>query len=92
MPADRGRFATPSLREVAHTAPYMHNGMLATLEEVVEFYDRGGGRIARPELRRLGLTAAEQKSLVEFLRALSGKPLVETAAAPPYELRKLGEN
>lgn len=92
MPADRGRFATPSLREVAHTAPYMHNGMLATLEEVVEFYDRGGGRIARPELRRLGLTAAEQKSLVEFLRALSGQPLVETAAPPQYELRKLGEN
>lgn len=42
-PRDRGRFRTPTLREVPRTAPYMHDGSLATLEDVVEFYDRGGG-------------------------------------------------
>ena len=41
-PADRGAFKTPTLREVARTAPYMHDGSVATLEDVVENYDRGG--------------------------------------------------
>ena len=39
---DRGRFKTPTLRGVAHTAPYLHDGSLATLEDVVEFYRQGG--------------------------------------------------
>ena len=72
--SDRGRFKTPTLREVARTAPYMHNGSLATLEEVIDFYDRGG----RPnpgldtEIRPLRLTPLERVSLVAFLRSLSG--------------------
>lgn len=64
---DRARFLTPSLREVARTAPYMHNGVFATLEAVTDFYDRGGGRGAEG-LRPLGLTADERSDLVVFLR------------------------
>src|SRR3970282_2463894 len=41
--ADKGKFRTPSLRELKYTAPYMHNGVFATLEEVIEFYNRAGG-------------------------------------------------
>ena len=48
MPEDRGRFKTPSLRDLALTAPYMHDGSIDTVEDVVEFYDRGGG--ANPNL------------------------------------------
>ena len=40
VPEDTGKFKTPTLREIARTAPYMHDGSIATLEEVVEFYDR----------------------------------------------------
>ena len=73
-PADRGAFKTPSLRNVALTWPYMHDGSAATLAEVVEFYDRGG--VPNPTLdvriRPLGLTADEQADLVAFLRALTG--------------------
>lgn len=73
-PKDRGRFKTPSLRDVALTAPYMHDGSLPDLDAVVEFYVRGGH--ANPnlsgELRPLGLAAADRASLVAFLRALTG--------------------
>lgn len=71
---DLGAFKTPTLREVAKTAPYMHDGSVATLEEVVEFYDRGGNPNPQldAELRPLGLTAADKRALVAFLRALSG--------------------
>jgi cytochrome c peroxidase len=72
--SDRGAFKTPTLREVANTAPYMHDGSIATLEEVVEFYDRGGN--PNPgldrEIRPLQLTADEKRSLVSFLRSLGG--------------------
>ena len=72
--ADRGAFKTPTLREIAKTAPYMHDGRLATLEDVLEFYNRGGNRnpYLDPELRPLNLTTEEQKALLEFLRSLSG--------------------
>ena len=95
-PPDRGKFRTPSLREVALTAPYMHNGSLPTLEAVVEFYDRGGGSHANrsPLLRPLGLDDGEKRALVEFLKALSGEPLVvePPTALPEYKLRTLGKN
>lgn len=77
--ADRGRFLTPSLRELKHTAPYMHNGIFGTLAEVIEFYDRGGG--ADSELRPLGLSASEKRQLESFLDTLSGK--LEAVASPP---------
>jgi len=72
---DRGAFKTPTLREVARTAPYMHDGSLATLEDVVDYYDRGGS--ANPGLdvilHPLGLSVEDKRALVAFLRALSGK-------------------
>lgn len=82
-PADAGRFRTPSLRELRHTAPYMHNGVFATLHEVVDFFDRGGGAGANkaPQLRPLGLSPVEKKDLVAFLESLSmDRPLL---LAPP---------
>lgn len=72
---DRFRFKTPSLRNVALTAPYQHNGSMASLEEVVAFYSRGGAPDdpgLDPEIQPLHLTPGEQAALVEFLRALTG--------------------
>lgn len=72
---DLGAFKTPTLRNVVLTAPYMHDGSIETLEQVVEFYDAGGR--ANPhldsEIRPLGLTEEERASLVAFLRALTGR-------------------
>lgn len=86
---DKGKFKTPSLREVARTAPYMHNGVFENLEEVVEFYNRGGAEILEP----LDLANEEQQALIAFLNALSGKETpVEIPEEAPYELRRLGEN
>jgi cytochrome c peroxidase len=72
-PADRGRFKTPSLRGVARTAPYMHDGSLATLRDVIEFYRRGGNAHAEldPLMQPLELTEREAAGLVAFLEALS---------------------
>jgi cytochrome c peroxidase len=71
----QGTFKTPTLREVARTAPYMHDGGLATLEDVVDYYDRGGNPNPGldPELRPLHLSAEDKKALVAFLRSLSGR-------------------
>ncbi|MGE5446640.1 MAG: cytochrome-c peroxidase [Ignavibacteriales bacterium] len=70
---DRGAFKTPTLREIARTGPYMHDGSLKTLEEVVEFYDKGG--IKNPnldkEMKPLNLTDEEKRDLVEFLKTLN---------------------
>ncbi|MCY3001450.1 MAG: hypothetical protein NTV21_06570 [Planctomycetota bacterium] len=72
-PADRGRFKTASLRVLELTAPYMHDGSLATLEEVVDFYSQGGTPHATrdPLLEPFEATPEERKALVAFLRALS---------------------
>lgn len=74
--ADTGRFKTPGLRDVEKHAPYMHDGSLRTLREVVGFYNRGGipnpwqtARMQRP----LDLTEEEIDALVTFLRTLSGE-------------------
>jgi cytochrome c peroxidase len=73
-PADRGAFKTPTLRQIADTAPYMHDGSVASLGEVIEFYDNAG--IANPhrdeELRALHLTVDDKRALEAFLRSLSG--------------------
>ncbi len=69
---DKSRFRTPSLREVASTAPYMHNGMFGTLQEVVAFYNRGGDPTS--ERTALHLSDGEQADLVAFLKTLSGTP------------------
>ena len=73
------------------TAPYMHDGSLATLEDVIEFYNRGGQRNPHldREIRPLNLTAAEKKALVAFLEALSGdigrwkQPRTDDGEMPP---------
>jgi cytochrome c peroxidase len=71
----RGAFKTPTLREVARRAPYMHDGSLATLQDVIEFYTRGGNRNPNldPEIRPLGLSEGEKRVLGAFLGALSGE-------------------
>jgi cytochrome c peroxidase len=75
--SDIGKFMTPTLRELKQTAPYMHNGILASLEEVVAFYNRGGGDDANkdPRIRPLGLSREERADLVAFIESLSGDPL-----------------
>jgi cytochrome c peroxidase len=74
-------FKTPGLREIARRAPYMHDGSLATLEQVVEHYDRGGvDRPSRSDLMKpLGLTIEEKADLVAFLKTLTSN-LTATAA------------
>jgi cytochrome c peroxidase len=71
---DRGAFKTPTLREVARTAPYMHDGSLATLEDVLDYYDRGGNQNPGldPGIRPLHLRPEEKQALVAFLKCLSG--------------------
>jgi len=79
--SDMGKFMTPTLRELKYTMPYMHNGMLKTLEDVVEFYNNGGGedRNKDPLLKPLNLTEGEKQDLIAFLLALSGEPLTTKA-------------
>ena len=71
---DSGAFKTPTLREISRTAPYMHDGSLLTLADVIDLYDKGGSTNPRldPELRPLHLTAPEKAALVAFLHALDG--------------------
>ena len=83
--ADRNAFKTPTIRNVSLTAPYMHDGSLATLRDVIDFYDAGGGP-QQPKsmlLRKLNLTKREKSDLVAFLESLTGtveKLEVHTAA------------
>ena len=82
-PKDWGAFKTPTLREIARTAPYMHDGSLKTLEEVVDFYDKGGipNKNLDEHLKPLHLTAGDKKDLVEFLKSLNGEGW-QSAAVP----------
>jgi len=104
--AQRGFFGVPTLRNVGATGPYMHDGSLATLEEVVEFYQRGGGRAfgALPEqmhdqVRSFDLDESEVADLVAFLRALgdeSMRPAVPEAVpsglpVPSARVERTGE-
>lgn len=82
---DRGAFKTPTLRNVALTAPYMHDGSVTTLEDVVEFYDRGGDGAPNQSklIFKLNLTAQDKKDLVAFLKALTGT-IPQVKAPKPY--------
>jgi len=83
---DKGKFRVPSLRYTKYTAPYMHNGVFFTMEEVVDFYDRGGadedGRTTLfPEtkdkrIKPLGLTDDEKSDLLAFLESFSGEEMI----------------
>jgi cytochrome c peroxidase len=70
---DRGRFKTPTLRQLRLTSPYMHDGSFDSLDAVVEFYDAGGNanQWLDPELHPLRLTASEKRDLIAFLLSLS---------------------
>ena len=95
---DIGAFRVVGLRQIAQTAPYMHDGAIATLEEVIEFYDRGGGDEATidrenidPELVPLGLTTAEKQDLLAFMHALTDSTIaVHVPARVPSGLRPAG--
>ena len=82
QPRDRWAYKTPSLRNVALTAPYMHDGSLATLSEVIEFYDRGGidnpGK--DPLVQPLHLNPEEKQALGAFLHTLTGDNVAQLAA------------
>jgi cytochrome c peroxidase len=87
-PADRWKYKTPSLRNIALTAPYMHDGSLASLTQVVEFYNRGGiaNENLDPLIRPLNLTADEMEAVTAFLTSLTGdnvQYLVADAYAAP---------
>jgi cytochrome c peroxidase len=75
---DLGKFKVPGLRNVADSAPYMHDGSLATLEEVIEQYARGGRGHAStdPQITPLQLTAGDKADLLAFLHALSDERLL----------------
>ena len=72
---DKGAFKTPGLRDVAHTGPYMHDGSLKTLEDVVEHYDKGGikNQWLHQDIRPLKLSKQDKTDLVAFLHALNGE-------------------
>ena len=92
-PADRWRYKTPTLRNVALTAPYMHNGVFGTLKDVVSFYNKGGipNPGLDPSIRPLGLTDDEMADIVAFLQSLTGdnvETLVRDAFAAPIGDRR----
>jgi cytochrome c peroxidase len=82
---DRGAFKTPPVRNAALTAPYMHDGSLATLEDVVDWYAKGGH--PNPQLsekfRKVKIEPQEKADLVEFMKACTGElPKVERGRLP----------
>jgi cytochrome c peroxidase len=82
---DKGAFKTPTIRNVAQTAPYMHDGSQKTLEEVVEWYAKGGhpNPWLSKNVRKLDLNAQDKQDLVEFMKACTGPlPPVETGRLP----------
>jgi cytochrome c peroxidase len=83
-PEDKGKFRTPSLRELRWTEPYMHNGALWSLADVVDFYNAGGGEGQSAGLQPLGLSDEEKADLVAFLEAMSmDEPMLAEAPELP---------
>lgn len=82
---DRGAFRTPMLRNVALTAPYMHDGVFATLEEVVAFYEGGGGNVAgkSPLVQPFTLAPGERAAIVAYLEALTHEGVTVTPPQLP---------
>ncbi len=96
---DMGKFRAPTLRNIALTAPYMHDGSIATLEEVIDFYERGGRHIEKGKLAGDGkksplksgfvvgfeITGQEKEDLVAFLKALTDEQFVkDTRFSDPF--------
>jgi cytochrome c peroxidase len=87
-PQDRWKYKTPSLRNISLTAPYMHNGSLATLQDVIAFYNQGGvaNENLDPLIKPLHLTDEESKDLEHFLTQLTGdnvQELIDDAQTAP---------
>jgi cytochrome c peroxidase len=86
LPEDRGKFKTPTLRNIVFSAPYMHDGRFATLEEVVDFYNTGGegNETVNPFILNLrrnfaegnGLTTQEKQDLIAFVKTLTDSSFV----------------
>ena len=84
-PQDTGAFKTPTIRNVALSGPYMHDGSVATLEEVVEWYDKGGhpNPHLSGKIRPLKLSPQDKADLVAFMKACTGPtPTVEVSRLP----------
>ena len=84
--AELGAFKTPTVRDSSKTGPYMHDGSLATLEDVVEHYDKGGtpNPSLDKDMKKLNLTPSEKADLVAFMKALDGEPIkVALPTLPP---------
>jgi cytochrome c peroxidase len=83
LEADKGAFKTPTLRNVALSAPYMHDGSLKTLKDVVDFYAGGGNSNPEqdPQMKKISLTGPERADLVAFLESLNGQ--MPADAGPP---------
>lgn len=80
-PEDIGKFRAPSLRNIAVTAPYMHDGSIASLEQVIDHYSAGGRSAGNPNkssiIRGFQLTAQEKSDLIEFLKSLTDEELLK---------------
>lgn len=96
---DMGKFRTPTLRYLVYTPPYMHNGVFFTLEEVMDFYNKGGGEdpikkqygfsTKTKRLKPLNLTEGEKEALIAFMESLSGKEIiVKVPKLPEYAVMK----
>jgi cytochrome c peroxidase len=83
--AEKGAFKTPTIRNVALSAPYMHDGSQKTLEEVMAWYDKGGhpNQWLDTKIKKLDLTDQEEQDIVEFMKACTGEfPKIEAARLP----------
>ncbi len=92
--SDQGKFRTPPLRYLEYTAPYMHNGVFETLQDVIDFYDEGAGEAANksPLLEPLHLTQDEKFDLLEFLEHLSGDEIrMRPPELPQYQVMDSAE-
>ena len=95
LAADRGRMRTPGLRNVELSAPYMADGRFATLEEVIDFYDRGGDFSApnkAPQMTPLNLGATQKTALAAFLRRPLTDPRLAAGSGPFARPQLYGES
>ena len=78
-PNDRFKFKVPTLRNIALTAPYMHDGRLKTLEDVINHYNKGGndGFNVNPNVRKLNLSERDKMDLIAFLNTLTDFELIK---------------
>ena len=97
-PSHRWLFRTPTLRNISLTAPYMHNGEFASLDEVIDFYDKGGvkNELLSPMIKSLNLSSNEKKNLRLFLESLVGENIniliADAIATPVGDLTKEDPN